>query len=282
MNSGIADKLHRFRETARACDIPSADVERWLGTARPCAVLSPELEGQVVGRFGGPLMLPVDAPDPVWGLHLIASLDLAALPEDATNLPLPPDGRLLLFANPSSVNATTKGLCVGEAVYIPVGTPVEERHVDHGYEPDDELFGFDAKMEQEGELRLRYDLSLPDHDSIIDTAEHPYSGELREVSWRMRIAGQDRPSGSTLQIDGYARDDYGQLDPVTSSAWWAPKAEWWGRKWKRSVPEDWVLLAAWHSGVYNLENAHVHWAIRKQDLAARRFDQAFTTMFYVP
>ncbi len=52
----------------------------------------------MVGRLGGPLMLPADAPDP-W-CKLAATVDLAALPAGATDLDLPVDGHLLLFADP--------------------------------------------------------------------------------------------------------------------------------------------------------------------------------------
>ncbi|MGW1025411.1 hypothetical protein ACWD4J_17175 [Streptomyces sp. NPDC002577] len=53
-----------------------------------------------MGRFGGRLLLPADTPDPAH--PFVASIDLAALPADATDLPLPPDGRLLLFAFPET------------------------------------------------------------------------------------------------------------------------------------------------------------------------------------
>ena len=94
----LRDRLTPFRDKAIARGIPSDDVERWLDTARPCATLAQEGDGPVVGRFGGPLMLPADAPD--HSFPFVGSVDLAALPDDATDLPLPPDGHLLLFAFP--------------------------------------------------------------------------------------------------------------------------------------------------------------------------------------
>ncbi|MFF4259727.1 hypothetical protein ACFY1L_52095 [Streptomyces sp. NPDC001663] len=35
--------------------------------------------------------------------------------------------------------------------------------------------------------------------------------------------------------------------------------------------EDWVLLADWDPDIDGRESATIHWAIRREDLAARRF-----------
>lgn len=45
---------------------------------------------------------------------------------------------------------------------------------------------------------------------------------------------------------------------------------------------DWVLLAEWDPWIDGLEGATVHWSIQRADLAARRFDRAFTTVFRNP
>ncbi|SIN44553.1 hypothetical protein [Micromonospora cremea] len=124
MTPETMEKLDRFREEALARDIPTADVERWLGTLHRRATLEPQVNGPVVGRLGGPLMLPPDVPDPEY--PLVASLDLAALPQDATELPLPPDGQLLLFGCPEA-SAWSSAAPLGSAVYIAAGTAVEER-----------------------------------------------------------------------------------------------------------------------------------------------------------
>ncbi|CAM5650979.1 hypothetical protein SGRIM128S_02582 [Streptomyces griseomycini] len=92
------DTLNEFRERALAEGISPDDIARWVATARPCAFLGTRGDGPVVGRLGGPLMLPADAPDP-W-CKLAATIDLAALPSGVTDLDLPADGHLLLFADP--------------------------------------------------------------------------------------------------------------------------------------------------------------------------------------
>src|SRR3954447_23922051 len=98
MISRNARILDGFRGAALARDIPEADVERWMGLVRPCALLTTDGDGPVVGTFGGPIMLPADAEKP-W-FPLVATIDCAALPPEATDLPLPPDGKLLFFGYP--------------------------------------------------------------------------------------------------------------------------------------------------------------------------------------
>ncbi|WP_199716730.1 DUF1963 domain-containing protein [Micromonospora musae] len=271
------EKLNRCREKALARDIPTVDVERWLGVVRRCATLSPQANGPVVGRLGGPLMLPPDVPDPEY--PLIASLDLAALPQDATDLPLPPDGQLLLFACPEA-SAWGSEIPLGSAAYVPVGTTVEERWLDFS-DTGEEFASYQEVSELQGELRLRYDISLPDHDDIIDKAEHPHAAELREVWGQVRGEGLKVIGWDRLQIGGYATDC--GMDPVTSSAVSAARTERAGLRpgtGEATHPEDWVLLAEWHPSLPGWEDAVAHWSIRRQDAAARRFNRAYVSVFW--
>jgi hypothetical protein len=71
----LQDRLSPFRDEALSGGIPAGDVERWSTLARPCATLTRSGDGPVVGRFGGPLLLPADAPDPAH--PFVASIDLA-------------------------------------------------------------------------------------------------------------------------------------------------------------------------------------------------------------
>ncbi|MFD6132125.1 hypothetical protein ACFWC2_19110 [Streptomyces diastaticus] len=79
-------------------------------------------------RFGGPLMLPVDVSVP--DDPFVASVDLSALPADASDLPLPKDGRLLFFAWPESDYPSP----AGQVIYVPAGTTVTERD-GHAWNP---------------------------------------------------------------------------------------------------------------------------------------------------
>ncbi|WP_030186879.1 DUF1963 domain-containing protein [Streptomyces sp. NRRL S-813] len=279
------EMLDSFREEALASGIPAADVERWIGTARPCANLDCKGDGPVVGRLGGPVMLPADAPDP-W-CPLAASIDLAALPKNATDLPLPPDGQLLLFAYPH-VDWTTPSPTpdMGEVRYVPAGTAVEERKTDLILKRDD--FVARLKFPQDDLRRVRTGVSLPNHGSFIDPGpprevkDYPYAGELIEA-WMKVPGGHITHPG--LQIGGYAEDEFGELDPAMEAGQMAAMQEDAGRRPKSAAetrPEDWVLLAQWWHGIQGLEMALFYWAIAREDLAARRFDRAFATMTWNP
>ncbi|MFE7620229.1 DUF1963 domain-containing protein [Streptomyces sp. NPDC057496] len=261
------DKRNRFRAEAEARGVPSADVDRWLGAARPCATLASRGDGPVVGRFGGPVALPTDVPELPEQMHLVATLDLGALPADAMGLPLPSDGLLLLFARLHLDDVP--GGASGRVVYVPAGMPVEERSVGHGYEA--------------AELRLAYDFSLPDNEVIIDPVAHPHAGELRQAWSEVRQQDWRLLGGSHLQVDGYSTDPYGEDDPITASALLAARragepASGRADPWERPRSEDWALLAQWH-GV-GLVDGDVYWTIARKDVAARRFDRAAVLGFF--
>ncbi|MFC8369665.1 DUF1963 domain-containing protein [Streptomyces sp. NPDC057239] len=269
MNPERLRKLDRVREKALARGVPSGEVERWLDAARPCATLVPHGDGPVVGRFGGPALLPAGFPDLPKRTYLIASLDLPALPADATTLPLPRDGALLLFAR-----SYDEGLDAGgEAVYVPAGTPVEERPLDSGHAPGDAWEGLDSGLRRAGELRLRYDVSLPDNESLFDPAEHPHAPALRGAWNDVRHEDRHLLGASHLQLDGYSTDPYGETDLVTCAAW--READRTGRPPR---PEAWALLAQWYGFAYIAGD--VYWTITRQNAAERRFDEATVLGFF--
>ncbi|MER6325098.1 DUF1963 domain-containing protein [Streptomyces coelicoflavus] len=264
--------LDRFREQALERGVPAPDVDRWLGLARPMLRMAADGNGPVVGRLGGPLMLPPDVPTPgdrhgaagaedeyASDHQLIATLDLSAVPPGATDLPLPPDGSLLLF-----VNADLEPWPEGGAVYVPAGVPVEERESS----PDYEVYEYDtpeeldAELRDVGDLRLVPGVSLPTTPPDAATlARHPHAETLREV-W-----SDQRDGGGGWQLGGHAAnfDDYG--DPVAGSAEPDDEAP-------LSDRDAWVLLAQWAGFPMSI----LYWTITRQDLAARRFDRVAVQM----
>ncbi|MFH9468748.1 DUF1963 domain-containing protein [Streptomyces clavifer] len=286
MTSAIRDRFRPFREEAEAQGVPADDVERWLATSRPCATLtlSDDDTGPAVGRFGGPLLLPADTPDPAH--PFVASVDLAALPTGATDLPLPPDGRLLLFARLEIWDRTS----MGTVIHVPAGAAVTPRDR-YAWNPkniaeDDRVFASYPK----GPLLARTDVSLPHHQFVIPPGEeeavylpgHPHCSELVEI-------GEDTKAliapSAQMQIGGYADEEAVEFDPVDVAASVAAQAVDAGH-WDGPVSDDmadWVLLADWYAGnVKGREGATVHWVIQREDLAARRFERVFTTVFWNP
>lgn len=276
-----------FREEAAAQGIPADDVERWLAMARPCTTLTPagDEAGPVAGRFGGPLLLPADIPDPAH--PFVASVDLSALPADATDLPLPPDGHLLFFALPEPGD----GRPVGSVVHVPAGAAVTRRDTRSWNARDNDEYHELFASYPQGPLRASVDVSLPYHQFVVPPGEreavylpgHPHCPELVEI-WENTQDGI-APAGP-LQIGGYADEEAVEFDPVDIAASTAADAVEAGR-WDGPVPAgaaDWVLLADWYAGrhVRNREGSTVHWVIQREDLAARRFERVFTTVFWNP
>ncbi|NUT46248.1 MAG: DUF1963 domain-containing protein [Saccharothrix sp.] len=257
----LRDKLHRFRATAAVRGLSTRNVERWLRTALPGAMMSPKADGPVVGRLGSPLMLPPDR-DRVDG-QLIATIDLAAIPEGATDLPLPPDGHLLLFAD-----AELEDVLTGGAVHVPAGTPVEERPQDLDYQPyeHDTPEDLDADLRDHGELRLARDVSLVLHQEFHEGEV----GSAVNAAWDEAVAGIRSLAHVPLQIGGNASDHEGWGDPVLGSASALDE--------EVDPREDWVLLAQWEG----LPMATVYWTIPRQDLADRRFDRVVVQMYANP
>jgi hypothetical protein len=266
--------LDRFREQALDRGVPADEVDRWLGLARPKLRTARDGGGPVVGRLGTPLTLPPDVPTPgtVWDddpdnrdeYQLIATLDLAAIPPEATDIPLPPDGRLLLFANVE----LDEFVIPGGAVYVPAGTPVEEREASPDYDPYeyDSPEALDEELRRTGDLRLVPGVGLPSCPVDDRTlALHPHAEALQRV-WSEQSDG-----GGEWQIGGYASDFDGYGDPARASA--DPEEGGPG-----SDPEDWVLLAQW----VGVPMGILYWTITRQDLQARRFDRVVVQMYSNP
>ncbi|WP_419707444.1 DUF1963 domain-containing protein [Promicromonospora sp. NFX87] len=264
--------LDRFREQARERGVPADDVDRWLGLARPALRTAPDGGGPVVGRLGSPLLLPPDVPTPATVFEpdyraeqqLIVTLDLAAIPPGATDLPLPPDGQVLLFANVELEDE----LLAGGAVYVPAGTPVEEREASVDYEaygygsPED----LDESLRHSPDLRLVPGVSLPSCPLDAETrAAHPHAETLQAV-W-----SEQSDEGGEWQLGGHAYDFDGMGDPARESA----GQEHGGHD---SRPEDWVVLAQW----VGVPMGILYWTITRQDLEERRFDRVVVQMYANP
>jgi hypothetical protein len=238
-----SERLDPFRNEARSRDLPEEEVERWLGTVRLCAMLSPARrtppDGPVVGRVGG--LPPMPDGEPVPDLPFLALVDLAAIPPEATDLPLPKDGTLLFFADTEDPWGNDDW---SRLVYVPVGTPVSERGPGGDWPPD---------VHPAQDLYLTTEPSLPNRGE--DTEEFPHGAEMGSVWWE--TCGQMQSSGP-VQIGGYPW--VWNADPITEHD---------------HGPGDWVLLA--ELGGEDLTEGELgvaYWVIRRDDLADGRFDRA--------
>ncbi|WP_285681979.1 DUF1963 domain-containing protein [Actinoplanes sp. NBRC 103695] len=173
-----------FRDEARNRGIPEAEVERWLETVRPCAALY-----WTDDHAGGPVAGFLDGqPDvTVPGKPFLALVNLAAVPADATDIPLPPDGTLLFFADFDDPDPDVDW---HQLVYLPAGTAV-------------------AMSGEPAELGVRVEPSLPNRGA--DSAEFPHGDELGSVWWETK--GQ-MGKGGAVKLGGYPW--VWNADPVTS------------------------------------------------------------------
>ncbi|GGP86846.1 DUF1963 domain-containing protein [Saccharothrix coeruleofusca] len=267
MIDDLQTELDELRATAIEEGFAAEDVDRWLAATRTCLILDDEGDGPVAGRFGGPILLPPGTPTP--DHPLVATIDLAALPADATGLDLPTDGHLLLFASPWYTDDHENK---GAVVHVPAGAEVEERDKYGWSHSDDEEYREQFEGFPQSPFRATPALSLSPHDA------YNISDELGEF-W------EEHADGGMLQLGGYATEEAISPDDlvaeIAESAVHAVKA---GR-WEGPASEketDWVLLADWHVPVTGLEGATIHWGIQRDDLAARRFDRVFTTLYWNP
>ncbi|MFJ9584064.1 DUF1963 domain-containing protein [Streptomyces acidicola] len=235
--------MEPFRDEARSRGLPEDEVERWLDTVRLCATLSPAgqtpPDGPLVGRLGGLPPMPEDEPVP--DLPFLASVNLAAIPPGATDLPLPKDGTLLFFADTEDPWSDDDW---SRLVYVPVGTPVSERGPGGEWPPE---------VHPAQDLYLTNEPSLPNRGS--DTEEFPHGGELGSVWWKTCDKMQ---SGGPVQMGGYPW--VWNADPITEHD---------------HGPGDWVLLA--EVGGEDLTEGElgiVYWVIRRDDLADGHFSRA--------
>jgi hypothetical protein len=278
-----------FRTEAIDRGVPADEVERWIATARPCATLTDNGDHPIVGRFGGPAMIPVGTPDP-WD-PLVGAIDLAAIPRDATDLPLPPDGQLLLFGFPDLEGPA------GTVIHVPAGADVKAAAKNDLYYVDsgpNAAYVSICRQYPQGPLRLINGHSLPANATESLSEEpwlrplpgFPHSAELAEV-WQERRG--DVTADGALQIGGFASySDYDGQGAVEQAAREAEDAERAGRRPgignTSSRVEDWTLLAEWHPP-YMAERAPgatVYWAIQYDDLAARRFDRVYGVVDWNP
>ncbi|MET8118513.1 DUF1963 domain-containing protein [Micromonospora sp. NPDC005189] len=256
-----------FRAKAAEQSIPPADVERWISGLRPFATLLPYGDGPVAGRWGGNPWLPADVPHPPF--TLVTSIDCAALPAEATDLPLPSDGQLLLFSHNDGDACCDLG---GTVLYVPAGAAIAERPWIDEDEDEDEN---EDDEDEDGpwpveSLRLTivpYHPSHPADDST--TPEHPGGKDLARA-WE---DSQVYPLGTRgVQLGGCPIElNNGPIDAALKAVNPPDPGT------EPPKDEDWVLLASadgtdmFNGGEQNL----ISWVIPRQDLAELRFDRVY-------
>ncbi|MFH8405714.1 DUF1963 domain-containing protein [Streptomyces sp. NPDC018019] len=265
MTDETVDGLNRFRAEAISRGLASEEVEEWIRVALPAVYLAEGGDGPLVARIGGDPLLPHGVPKP--SDPFVASVDLAALPPKATDLPLPADGHLLFFSG-TDVQGV-EGRVPDAVLYVPAGTPTVPTSLEHSWrEP------YRAR-----ELRTVWhqpSAQMPESFALDRWGDFPEDEQFEladELSDAWAHVGGYRPPWA-LQIGGHPVSP--QNDPVHYAR--APEAagpSGQGGTAQEEGTDDWALLATWRCGddVTELDSGVAHWVIRHRDLAARRFDR---------
>ncbi|MEU6083389.1 YwqG family protein [Streptomyces sp. NPDC047108] len=262
--------------------LPPDRAEQWISQLRPGIALEEGSEpGPVAGHLGGLPKLPDDMEWPVWKhgpLSLIASIDCAALPARAVDIPLPEDGTLLFFSfdhgAAGDTSETYVGVDIGDretwngarVIHVPAGIPAAERETPLGLEPHPRQ-----------PLSARATTTAPDpwHVCLRDVfapgrplnsrwSDYPEGfleagDELAEPNPPHRIGGHANACQSPVEEElayhllGEERSDDALLSQEARA---------------------WILLG--HFYEYG-RDGWLYWLIRPQDLAERRFDRAMFT-----
>jgi len=246
------DSSDVYRDEARRNGVPEHAIDLALSLARPQIELGPSSEGGgiLAGRYGG---LPSLPPDSTWDgyLDFVASVDCAALPRDALDIPLPGDGHLLFFADRSDVDGAVLIGKGNSVVHVPAGTATVEKTPDRG--------GAFSTIDPHP-LHARTVRCLPASadDAVlgdVETARLYMEYELEHQDRRREI------DGIGLFLGGYAYSP--QDPPITGSS-----------------PDDekggWVLLAQARLDMPDAPGftACPFWIIQRDELAAMNFGAA--------
>ncbi|GAA4913483.1 uncharacterized protein YwqG [Stackebrandtia albiflava] len=210
----------------------------------------------VVGYLGGDPELPGDHPWPGGDTpfqHLL-SVDLAVLPR--IDLELPPDGRLLFFAEPDDLQDCA-------VLHIPAGTPTRSTSPPPG-----------SRAESHPRLDLAADVEV-----CHPSGTHPYvrGGLDRYLDGRWLPSDDGGPMYCTHRIGGYGEGVQYDPDFAPSAAAAAARVAVDGE-----TDEDLPVLLAQidtdDNGVGWGDMGNSHWVIDREALLARRFEE--TRMYW--
>jgi uncharacterized protein YwqG len=243
--------------------LTAEDAAAWIGLLRPAFHLREYVAGEpVVGYLGGSPLLPEELEWPTWDGHgplsFIGAIDCGALPAKDLDIPLPEDGALLFFYFDGQIDDsaeelddwtpatdTEKATLGARVLYVPAfDHPAFRAAFGDPYDP----------------ASPHSALAGDDFDAAVD--------EVREGrSPNHQIAGYTSPVQGSVENEA-ARAAYPVKDEQALAA-------------RAALAEQLVLLAQIDSDDSNEmswgDAGALFWLIRREDLAAGRFDAALFT-----
>lgn len=250
----VLDRRLDMRNRGREMGYPDHVIDAILRLARPVIELRPAEggEGPVIGYRGGRPPLSDDS-----GLEFIASVDCAALPADALDIPLPEDGHLLFYASLDHEQANHGD--DGRVVYVPAGTvPLE---------------GDDRQAGEAVPLRGQLSWNLPSDPCSRAVASDEECSRLLNGTLEYDDVDDTLEYDDLLHLDEFYPGELG-LGGHGCSELDDPDG-----RFAREGDEDWVVLAQADILFADFDddgtgNATGFWMIRPRDLAEKSFERA--------
>jgi uncharacterized protein YwqG len=268
-----------------------ADAETWIKLLRPGLHLRALDEGdEPVAQLGGNPRLPADLAWPVWEGHgpldFIASIDCAQVPTKDLDIPLPESGTLLFFYydglgsssvaynDPDSVFNGTRVL------YVPADAEVSEAAAPEGTSPF-------SRLDLGGELIA----TAPDNENAtliaaygdpsdpVAYVDYPTTDPDGTGFWD-DVSAFRRDNWPHHRVGGYSLPVQGAVEPEGAHAF-HPGKEQEAEAARKELATDLVLLIQIDSdprvGMAWADAGRLYWMIRREDLAAGRFEKTTFT-----
>jgi uncharacterized protein YwqG len=268
------------------------DAQTWVGLLRPAFHLKSLAQGgqPLVGYLGGNPLMPQDLEWPVWEGHgpltFVAALDCGEIPGGRLDIPFPDSGILLFFyfngvgedavqyLDPESVVNGTR------VVYVP------EDSADVAPRDTPEGVGSFTRILMGGEVIA----TAPDNEnpalkaafgdpaSADPYTEYPTTDDGE--TFYTDLTAYRRDHSPHHQIGGYALPKAGAVEREGAYVL-APGEDEAARAAQTAQQDELVLLLQIDSDARSAmqwgDTGRLYWLIRRDDLAARRFDQAVFT-----
>jgi len=262
-HAALVDLAHRHLATQTA--------DGWLSLVLPAVRLEPvgaAAVGPVVGHLGGNPWLPDGVGWPQWPNHgpltYIAGIDCAGLPAGDLGMPFPVDGTLLFFYFDGQLDdgealvlpSEPDSAAGARVIFVPADVATKEQVSPDGIEPYRRV---DLTM------RLHSTIGGTDHPRIVnvfDLADHGDDHPLNSEDFEEALYEWWDGSGPGHQVGGYPNAVQGPVEYEVAEG---------------SDAAQWLLLAQIESdegvGMMWGDGGALYWLIRRDDLAAGRFDQ---------
>lgn len=288
------DHQGEFRRAALELGISDDEIDRFCQHLRLAIGLSPRGDGSPVGHIGGLPRLPVGMKWPSAGdipLPLLLSVDCGALPR-IDGFDLPANGTLLFFVHQEMDCGEWRADSgqYARVVYVPDGTetavaePPDSTCVSKRIDVCAELRAELPLWLEEGDADenwhefwedLEWDDMSPFQQQLARYMERelPHLDELRSLAYGLWS------SGAYLVIGGYADDEL-TVDSIAAKTHAKGQGLPYLDEDALQLASEWIPLAN-EARVY--EEHYTKFMIRRDDLAAARWDKALTvTIFDAP